>query len=116
MKYIIILFLLIGTSAIAQKQKVSYYVYDQDWNGIKNIDAATYIVEQRNVGDSIFVNRKFLGRGHLWKQESFNDPDMAMPHGEFAWYDDKDRIDSSGNVYYQKKWRKAWCIPPCYIR
>lgn len=103
MKYITIVIFLIGTSAIAQKQKVSYYIYDKEWNGIKNIDAATYIIEQRNVGDSLFVNRIFLGRGHLWKQESFNDADMTMPHGEFAWYNDKGRIDSSGKVYYQKK-------------
>lgn len=103
MKYIMVLFLMIGTSAGAQKQKVSYHVYDQDWNGINNIDAATYIIEQRNVGDSVFVNRIFLGRGHLWKQESFSDADMTMPNGAFAWYDDNGRIDSSGNVFYKRK-------------
>ena len=103
MKYSMVLFLLIGTIAVAQKQKVSYFVYDRDWNGIKNIDAATYIIEQRNVGDSLFVNRIFLGRGHLWKQESFSDLDMTIPNGEFAWYDDNGRIDSSGNVFYKRK-------------
>ena len=88
MKYSMVLFLLIGTIAVAQKQKVSYFVYDRDWNGIKNIDAATYIIEQRNVGDSLFVNRIFLGRGHLWKQEFFSDLDMTILNGEFDWYDD----------------------------
>ena len=67
------------------------------------IAAATYIIEQRILGDRFFVNRIFLGKGHLWKQESFSDADMTMPHGAFAGYDDKGRIDSSGNVDYQKK-------------
>jgi len=103
MKYTFLLLLIIATNAFAQKQKVEYYLYDKDWKGIKDVASADYVVQLTNISDSLFVNRIFKGTGHLWKQESFRDADQTTPQGQFAWYDDEGRIDSSGYVNNKKK-------------
>jgi protein TonB len=61
------------------------------------------VVQSTTIGDSLFINRVFKGNGHLWKQESFKDAEESVPHGQFAWYDDEGRIDSSGYVNNRKK-------------
>lgn len=103
MKYTFLLLVLTATSSIAQKQKVEYYIYDKDWKGAKDVASAAYVIQSTNIGDTLFVNRIFKGSGYLWKQESFRDADQTIPHGEFAWYDDEGRIDSSGYVNNKKK-------------
>lgn len=99
----ILLLLMTATSAIAQKQKAAYYLYSKDWKPAKDVASADYVIQTTSIGDSLFVNRIFKGAGHLWKQESFRDADQTMPHGSFAWYDDKGRIDSCGHVNNTKK-------------
>lgn len=103
MKFLFLLLLVNSTASYAQKQNVLYYLYNKDWKPIKNIASADYVVQITNIGDSLYINRIFKGSGHLWKQESFKDEEQTMPHGQFAWYDDQGRIDSSGYVNNKKK-------------
>ncbi len=103
MKYLILLLLIPGTSAIGQKPKAQYFLYTKDWTAAKDIPSAEYVVQLTTVGDSLFVNRIFKGTGHLWKQESFSDAEQTMPHGQFAWYDDEGNVDSSGYVNKKRK-------------
>jgi hypothetical protein len=104
MKYLLLLLLMICNSVFAQKKKgAEYYLYKKDWKPAKDLDLAEYVVQLTTVGDSLFVNRVFKGRGHIWKQESFKDFEETIPHGQFAWYDDEGRIDSSGYVNNKKK-------------
>jgi hypothetical protein len=104
MKYLILLLLIISNSVFAQKKKgPEYYLYNKDWKPAKDLDLAEYVVQLTTVGDSLFINRVFKGRGHIWKQESFKDFEETIPHGQFAWYDDEGRIDSSGYVNNKKK-------------
>jgi hypothetical protein len=103
MKYIILLLLISATGVAAQKQKAEYYIYNKDWKPVKEVDSADYIVQTTSIGDSLFVNRIFKGKRYLWRQESFRDAERTMPHGAFAWYDDKGEIDSLGQVKNGKK-------------
>ena len=103
MKCMVLLLLITSTSVVAQNQKAQYYIYDKDWKPAKDVTTADYVVQTTSIGDSLFVNRIFKGRGYLWTQESFKDADQTIPHGSFAWYDDQGRIDSSGHVSDKKK-------------
>jgi hypothetical protein len=103
MKYVIVFLLLSVTASFAQKTKVEYYIYNKDWKAAKEISTAEYVVQTTNIADTLFVNRLFLGRTTLWKQESFKDAEQTMPHGQFGWYDEAGRIDSSGYVYNKRK-------------
>ncbi|WP_207493704.1 energy transducer TonB [Aridibaculum aurantiacum] len=103
MRYLILLCLLIPASVIAQKQKFEYYLYDKEWEAVKNIATADYIMQVSSIGDSLYVSRIFKGAGYLWRQESYKDADQTIAEGEFAWYDDKGRIDSSGMVHNRLK-------------
>ena len=103
LRCVLLLLLVFTTAAMGQKQKAEYYLYTKDWKPAKDVDAADYIVQASNIGDSLFVNRIFKGRGHLWRQESFRDAEQTVAHGAFAWYDDEGRIDSSGYVNNRKK-------------
>jgi hypothetical protein len=88
-KYTILLLLLTTTGTFAQKQKFDYYLYNKDWKGVRDISSAHFVVQSTNIGDSLFVNRIFKGKGHLWRQESYRDSGETIPHGQFAWYDDE---------------------------
>lgn len=103
MKYILLLLLLQTTGALAQKPKIQYYLYDKDWNGAKDLASADYVLQSTIIGDSAFVNRIFKAKGRLWRQESYRDEERTMPNGQFAWYDNEGRIDSSGYVSNKKK-------------
>jgi hypothetical protein len=103
MKTIFLLFLFASSSAFAQKQKVEYYMFNKDWKAAKDIASAAYIMHSTSIGDSLFVNRIFNGTGSLLSQESFKDASQTITHGQFAWYDDQGRIDSSGYVDNKRK-------------
>lgn len=103
MKYFVMFLLLLANNAFAQKQKPQYYLYTKDWQPVKDVLSAGYIVQSTNVGDSVFVNRIFNGTGRLWRQESFKDAEQTIAHGAFVWYDEEGRIDSSGYVKNKKK-------------
>lgn len=103
MRDVIFLLLLVSSSAISQKQKVGYFLYDKDWKEVRNGAVAAYVVQSTVIGDSLFVDRIFKSTGYLWKQESFSDADRTIPHGQFGWYDDLGRIDSSGYVNKKRK-------------
>lgn len=103
MKYLILLLMLTTSTVIAQKQKPDYYLYNKDWGAAKDVSSADYILQLTNIGDSLFVTRIFKGGGYLWRQESFQDEAQTLPHGQFAWYDDEGRIDSSGSVNNKRK-------------
>lgn len=104
MRLAIFVALLISTcNVFGQKQKPLYYLYDKEWKATKDVDSAKYIVQTTTVGDSLFVNRIFKGMRYLWVQESFSDAAQTIPHGQFAWYDEEGRIDSSGFVIKGKK-------------
>ena len=103
MKYMVLLLLIMTTNVVAQKKDPQYYIFDKDWKPAKDVVSADYIIQTTSIGDSLFVNRIFKGRRYLWRQESFKDAEQTVAHGSFAWYDDKGRIDSSGQVNNTKK-------------
>ena len=98
-----LLLMITSTTVYGQKQKAEYFLYNKEWNAAKDLASAEYVLQVTTVGDSLFVNRVFKGTGYLWKQESFKDAAQTIPHGQFAWYDDQGKIDSSGPVNNRKK-------------
>lgn len=104
MKYIFTLLLFVATNCLAQKTpKVNYYMLDGDWNAAKDLETATYVLQASNIGDTIFIDRLFKGTGRLWRQESFKDKDRKIAHGQFGYYDEEGRLDSTGYVNNGKK-------------
>lgn len=103
MKNWIFILLLAGSSAIAQKPKEQFYLYDANWKPVKVIKESYYFMQQINYGDTLFVARSYKTAGNMLQQESYSDADLTIAHGRFAWYDEEGRIDSSGIVKNRKK-------------
>ena len=104
MKYMFLLLVFISSAAFAQKQKKpEFYMYNKEWKAAEDPASAAFIVHSTTVGDTLFVNRVFRGTGSLLSQESFKDAEQTIPHGQFAWYDEEGRIDSSGYVNNKRK-------------
>jgi protein TonB len=104
MKYCLLSFLLsIGFSASAQKPKEAFYIYDSSWQPVKVVKDSYYLMWVINYGDTLFIARSYKTNGAMVQQESYTDAGLTLPHGRFAWYDEKGRIDSTGIVKNRRK-------------
>jgi protein TonB len=81
----------------AQKEEI--YFYKQGGAAAKNINEAFYFMHLVIENDTTYTCRYYQRAGPMIKLETFRDSALDVPHGVFAWYNAKGRLDSTGNVY-----------------
>src|SRR5688572_16490723 len=99
-----IFLLLLSGFCFAQKKKPkeTYYAFDSDWKAadIKNAKYLSYVL---TYDDTTYEWNNYNFAGPLLNIETYKDKDATIPHGYFAWFDDKGKIDSNGYVFEKKK-------------
>jgi periplasmic protein TonB len=101
--YIIFLLLLQANSfGQSKKPKETYYAFDENWKAVQ-LDKAKYLTYVLNYSDTMYEWNNYNFSGPLLNIETYKDKDAIIPHGYFAWYDEKGRIDSNGYVFEKKK-------------
>ena len=83
-------------AAAAQKQNEKFYIFDSEWNAVKEVKNSVYFLQVINSGDTLFIARTYKTTGCMVSQESFGDEKLEIPNGRFAWYDTEGRIDLTG--------------------
>jgi protein TonB len=101
-KLILVLLLLIRFSAWAQNNE-SYYIFDADWNPIKNIKKAKFFLHSHKMNDTCWQFDYYNFTGPRLKTESYRDQDAKIPNGFFAYYNNDGYLDSCG---YVANWHK----------
>jgi hypothetical protein len=102
-KFILPIFALLSTCLVeAQKEKETFYLFDHDWNGVQQVEKATYLMHVFSQKDTLFIARTYNKNGSMIRQESYKDGALTLPHGRFLWYDEEG-IDSTGMVNERKK-------------
>jgi protein TonB len=100
----LILPLLVALSFFSQAQQTdSYYIFDGNWNPIKNINRAKFFMHTTKVNDSCWQWDYYNFKGPLIKIESYRDADGKVPNGFFAYYNSAGYLDSCGYVVNQRK-------------
>jgi hypothetical protein len=84
-------------------QKAELYLLKKDFTAAKDMKDATYILNVVKHNDTTYICRYYNKSGPMVKQESFSDSGLSMPHGLFAWYDEKGNADSMASVYKGRK-------------
>jgi protein TonB len=96
------LLLTLGSFSQAQ-QTDSYYIFDGNWNPIKNINRAKFLMHTAKVNDTCWQWDYYNFKGPLIKIESYRDADGKVPNGFFAYYNNAGYLDSCGYVVNQRK-------------
>ncbi len=87
----------------SQKNKEYFIAYNADWSIAPKIDVAKYFMHCIIEDDTTYTCRYYNKFGPMLRLETYKDPDLEMPHGFFAWYDTKGKLDSSGFVFNKRK-------------
>jgi len=101
-KLILPLILLVSYCSYAQKDE-SYFIFDGEWNPVKNAKKAKYFIHTEKLNDTCWQWDYYNFLGPRLKTESFKDADGKMPNGFFAYYNKEGYLDSCG---YVANWKK----------
>lgn len=103
MKTLLTLCLLtVAISVYAQRKKTQFFVFDANRNPCK-IDDAQFLGCLDKLSDTAYQWRYYNFTGPLIAVETYKDENISIPHGYFAYYNKKGKIDSLGNTYEGKK-------------
>jgi hypothetical protein len=59
MKFILLISALLSTCFVyAQNEKETFYLFDNNWNGVQQIDKATYLMHVVSQNDTLFIARE----------------------------------------------------------
>jgi len=93
----------VATIGFTQNAQDQFYVFKKDWSPAKDFNSATYFMQMVKDNDSVFICRYYQKFGPMVRQESYKDSGLSIPHGFFAWYNNKGIADSSGYVIDGRK-------------
>src|SRR3989440_4779213 len=85
------------------QEKESYYIFDRDWNPVKNVKQAKYFIHVEKKDDTTWQWDYYNFIGPRIKTESYKDEKGAIPNGFFAYYSSSGFLDSCGQVINQRK-------------
>ena len=95
------------TTALAQDNKESFYVFKKDMSPAKDMASATYFMHEVIENDTTYVCRFYQKTGPMMKMETFRDSALTIPHGNWAWYRTNGDVDTIG-VFSNEKEDKYW--------
>ncbi len=106
--FIIFHLLLLTTISAAQKIRtgeVNFYAFDQNWKPC-DAEMAKYLGCLEKLNDSCYQWKYYHFEGPLISIETYRDPDAAVPHGYFAFFDANGNLDSAGTVFEGRRHEK----------
>lgn len=105
MKKIVLLLLLIaGMKGYSQINPLDYFVtLDKDMNPVNNQKKARFFIHVFKNSEGLWQFDHYHFSGPLMRTESFKDEEMTLPHGFFAYYNEKGILDSCGSVFEKRK-------------
>ena len=83
---------------IAQKKNKpveKFYVFDKNWKGCAQ-DTATYMLYVQQINDTAWQYNYYNYLGPLLYIETYKSEDSEIPHGYFAYFNQKGTLDSTG--------------------
>lgn len=83
-------------------KNISLYVFDENWKGCKP-EEAKYLASMEKLSDTAYEWKSYRFDGPLLTVETYKDKEVNIPHGEFIYYGEDGRIDSSGYCVNGKK-------------
>ena len=103
--YCVFLSVLLSINAIAQQNKKgepSFYVFNEKKEPCK-IEDATYLGVLEKLSDTAYQWKYYHYSGSLIRIETYVNKSLEIPHGYFAYFDARGRIDSGGYIYNHQK-------------
>ncbi len=96
MKFLILfLFTFCSIISYTQKDKNEYFLYDNNWKGVKEVFLSKYMVVVEKIKDTLYQVYYYNTYSSLFKFESFKDRTAKIKNGYFIWYDNNGQMDSS---------------------
>ena len=89
---------LFSTAQKNKKQREKYYVFDKDWKKTTT-DKAVYMIYVEQKDDTTWQWNYYNYIGPLLYIETYRFEESDTPHGYFAWFNKKGKIDSCGTLY-----------------
>ena len=98
--FILFIFFFSALAGTAQKKpgKEFFLVYDRNWQPCK-IDSAVYMAYVQNINDTTRQWNYYNYTGPLINIETYKDEKATIPHGYFAYFNAKGKIDSCGFTF-----------------
>lgn len=94
--------MIIGMLGHAQKKNTQFFVFDTDRNPCK-VENAKYLGCLDKLDDTTYQWRYYNFAGPLITVETYKDENISIPHGYFAYYNSKGKIDSVGDTREGRK-------------
>src|SRR5689334_14559877 len=82
----------------AQSQE-SFYLFDQDFNGIQDQSRATYFTRLKKISDTCWQWDVYNFLGPKLKLIQFKDEQQTIAHGKLLFYNKNGYFDSTGHAY-----------------
>jgi Gram-negative bacterial TonB protein C-terminal len=100
---LVIVMLFFFVAAFSQKDNNEYFIFDENWKGVKEVSQSTYMITIEKVHDSLFQFYYYYTDNNIIKLESFKDREAKIANGVFAWYNIAGTIDSFGTKINNQK-------------
>jgi protein TonB len=98
----ILLLVFSGLRACAQENE-TFYIFNGNWEGIKDVKKAKYFIHSQKVNDTCWQWDYYNYIGPRIKTESYKDEQAKIPNGFFAYYNNSGYLDSCGYVSNSRK-------------